>query len=235
MGFAYLTIDDAPSSDFQRKVAYLRARGVPAVFFCIGEQLERYRLDVIQAIRDGFLIGNHSYSHARFSQLSVDQAATEVATTDGIIDALYRDAGVERPAKLFRFPYADRGRQRRRFSRRLAAMGYEGLRIPSPRLPFPFVRALRFTGRDSWWTFDLRDWCLSNGDHRHPIRSKRDVLDRLDQEIQQTWGRIGRNHVFLMHDHEQTAELFSELVDRLLEHGTTFDLPDAARPRQLNA
>jgi peptidoglycan/xylan/chitin deacetylase (PgdA/CDA1 family) len=225
MGFAYLTIDDAPSSDFQRKVAYLRARGVPAVFFCIGEQLEHHRADVIQAIRHGFLIANHSYSHRRFSQLSVDQATSEVATTDGIIDALYRDAGIERPAKLFRFPYADRGRQERKFTRRLAAMGYEGLRIPSPRLPFPFVRALRFTSRDSWWTFDLRDWCLSDDDRGHAIRSRQDVIDRLDREMHQKWWRIGRNHVFLVHDHAQTAELFPELVERLLEHGVTFELP----------
>ena len=227
MGFAYLTIDDAPSSDFQHKVAFLRARGVPAVFFCIGEQLEHYRTDVVQAIRDGFVIGNHSYSHRRFSQLSVAQATTEVASTDAMIDALYHDAGVKRPAKLFRFPYGDLGRERRALKRHLAAMGYVGLRIPNPRLPFPFLRALRFIGPDSWWTFDLRDWCLVDGDHGHAIRTRQDVLDRLDREIRQSSWRIGRNHVFLTHDHPQTADLFTALVERLLEHGVTFDLPEA--------
>jgi peptidoglycan/xylan/chitin deacetylase (PgdA/CDA1 family) len=209
---------------------------VPAVFFCVGQQLEQYRTEVIQAIRDGFVIGNHSYSHRHFSQLSLDQAADEVASTDAIIDALYHAAGVKRPAKLFRFPYGDAGTHRRRFNRTLTTMGYVGLRIPSPRLPFPFLRAIHFTSADSWWTFDLRDWCLVDAGHGHAVRSRQDVIDRLDREMRQTSWRIGRNHVFLVHDHVQTAELFTALVERLLEHGVTFDLPEVCVPfRELSA
>jgi len=225
MGFAYLTIDDGPSEDFERKIELLRARGVPAVFFCVGEQLERRSASVVNAIRDGFLIANHSYSHPAFSQLSIAEATREIAATDSIIEQLYRSADRPRPMKLFRFPYGDRGRSADVLKHELREMGYVGLRIPSPRLPFPFVRSLRFRGPDSWWTFDLRDWCLARPGHTHAIHSTGDVMDRLDREITQARWRIGSNHVLLMHDHVETSGLFAPLVDRLLQYGVVFRLP----------
>jgi peptidoglycan/xylan/chitin deacetylase (PgdA/CDA1 family) len=225
MGFAYLTIDDGPSDDFERKIALLRARRVPAVFFCIGEQLERRPAEVVDAIRDGFLIANHSYSHPAFSQLSIAEATREIAATDSIIEALYRSAGRPRPMKLFRFPYGDRGRSADGLRHELRDMGYVGLRISSPRLPFPFLRSLRFHGPDSWWTFDLRDWCLARPGHTHAIHSTDDVMDRLDREMTRARWRIGSNHVLLMHDHVETGALFTQLIDRLLAHGVDFRLP----------
>jgi len=225
MAFAYLTIDDAPSADFERKVSFLRARGVPAVFFCIGEQLDRHSTAVVDAIRCGFVIANHSYSHRQFSQLSLTESIDEIAATDAIIERLYDAAGQSRPVKLFRYPYGDRGRRAPAVNRYLSKTGYVGLRIPDPRLPFPFVRGLRFRNADSWWTFDLRDWCLADRNHQHPIHSGRDVIDRLDRELAQTRWRIGSNHVFLSHDHVETAELFTTLIGSLLSYGIVFELP----------
>ena len=48
---------------------------------------------MIGAIRGGFLIANHSFSHPRFSTVDVDEAEREIATTDAVIDNLYRLAG----------------------------------------------------------------------------------------------------------------------------------------------
>jgi peptidoglycan/xylan/chitin deacetylase (PgdA/CDA1 family) len=225
MPVAYLTIDDAPSDDFTHKLAFLRARGVPAVFFCIGERLERHEGAVMHAIRDGFLIGNHSYSHPRFSELSVDAATREITLTDAIIERLYRAAGRQLPAKLFRFPYGDKGRDIRLLNRRLTALGYAGLRIADPRLTFPFLRWLRFRDADSWWTFDVLDWCLAHADHQYRIHSPQDVFDRLDRELSRTWWTIGSNHVFLLHDHTATADVFEHTIELLLARGFVFKLP----------
>ena len=71
--------------------------------------MEEYYCDIIYAINNGFIIGNHSYSHPHFSNIDFDQAIKEVTKTDSIINDLYNEAGVKRPAKLFRFPYGDKG------------------------------------------------------------------------------------------------------------------------------
>ncbi|HUK36715.1 MAG TPA: polysaccharide deacetylase family protein [Vicinamibacterales bacterium] len=225
MRLAYLTIDDGPSGDFEHKVAFLRARDVPAVFFCVGAQLEERSAAVVQAIRSGFLIANHSYSHPYFSRLSLEEATREITATDAIIEQLYRSAGRDRPMKLFRFPYGDKGKRTRSLKRCLTAMGYSGLRIPKPRLPFPYARWLRLQDADSWWTFDVRDWCLAHRDHAYPIRSRNDVIDRLDHELTRARWRIGSNHVLLLHDHAETAPLFQDLIDHLLTYDIAFTLP----------
>ena len=54
---AYLTIDDAPTEDFIRKVNYLKSVNVPAIFFCRGDRLEQRPDDLIYAIQQGFIIG----------------------------------------------------------------------------------------------------------------------------------------------------------------------------------
>ena len=225
MPVAYLTIDDAPSADFEKKVAFLRAHRVPAVFFCIGEQLTRYPDAVVNAIRDGFVIGNHSYSHPRFSQLSLDEAKREIDRTDTLLEHLHEAAGRKRPVKLFRFPYGDTGRHTRAIRRYLAASGHVGIQVPRPRLVFPFLKRLRFGNVDSWWTFDLREWCLARLDHAYPIRSPQDVFDRLERELSRTRWRVGSDHVFLAHDHVETAAVFCQLVQRLLAHRFTFGRP----------
>ena len=103
----YLTIDDAPSADFLNKVKLLTSKEIPALFFCRGQYLEERPDDGIYAIKKGFVLGNHSYSHPRFSELSLNECFQEIKQTDEIIDKIYQDADVTRPAKLFRFPYGD--------------------------------------------------------------------------------------------------------------------------------
>ena len=53
---AYLTIDDSPSSTFIRKIDYLSDQNIPAVFFCIGNLMEKYSNEIIEAIHKGFVI-----------------------------------------------------------------------------------------------------------------------------------------------------------------------------------
>lgn len=109
---AYLTIDDSPSASFSQKMNYLYDRKIPAIFFCIGQLLEKYPEPIIEAIQKGFPVANHSYTHPHFSKISLAQAEDEIRKTDEIIDNLYAKAGVERRQKWFRFPYGDKGDKR---------------------------------------------------------------------------------------------------------------------------
>jgi len=70
---------------------------------CIGSEIEKRPEDVIYSIRKGGIIGNHSYSHPRFSQISLEECFEEIEKTDRIIDSIYREAGVARLLKLLDF------------------------------------------------------------------------------------------------------------------------------------
>jgi peptidoglycan/xylan/chitin deacetylase (PgdA/CDA1 family) len=64
---------------------------------------------IIRAIHKGFVIGNHAYSHNRFSTLSFDECVNEILKTEKLIDKAYKHANMARPGKYFRFPHLDRG------------------------------------------------------------------------------------------------------------------------------
>ena len=99
---AYLTIDDAPSEDFLKKANYLYKLNIPVVFFCIGEKIEKHFDQLVSAIKMDFIIGNHSFSHNYFSNLSLDECIQEIQKTDQLIDSLYEKAGINRIHKYFR-------------------------------------------------------------------------------------------------------------------------------------
>ena len=179
---AYLTIDDAPSENFLLKTAYLKQHNIPATFFCIGEKLEQRFGEVVDAISSGFVIGNHSYSHIRFSDLNLHQIREEITKTEELIDKAYAVAGISRPIKLFRFPYGDKGFDRfnkakalipsrvRCFIQELNGkfiqniLEKEGFRQPffSEGLAPCYVESGLSNNFDVFWTFDTKDYRIQN-------------------------------------------------------------------------
>ena len=106
---AYLTIDDCPSDGMKRKVDFLLRKNIPAIWFCRGEFLEKRQKHIVYAIKNGFVIGNHSYNHPLFSRISLKECFRQIKVTDELIERAYEKAGIERPAKVFRFPWGDKG------------------------------------------------------------------------------------------------------------------------------
>ncbi len=116
---AYLTIDDSPTQHTDALTDWLYARNIPAVLFCIGSSYTDLHLTcegmmqnpepIIRAIQKGFMIGNHTWSHRRASELTYDEIITEIEQTERMIARLYTQAGVVRPVKMIRFPHIDRG------------------------------------------------------------------------------------------------------------------------------
>ena len=84
----FLTIDDSPSSTFIEKLDYLESKNIPAVFFCIGNLMEKREEMMVECVNRGFSIGNHSYSHPHFSKIDIDQCKIEIEKTDEIIEIL---------------------------------------------------------------------------------------------------------------------------------------------------
>jgi peptidoglycan/xylan/chitin deacetylase (PgdA/CDA1 family) len=116
---AYMTIDDSPTYDTDRLTDFLSARNVPAVLFCIGtdykdldiqcQGMETLPDPIFRAVEKGFLIGNHTWTHSRYSDMPYDDMVREIEKTESLIDSLYRRARKTRTAKLFRFRDIDRG------------------------------------------------------------------------------------------------------------------------------
>jgi peptidoglycan/xylan/chitin deacetylase (PgdA/CDA1 family) len=106
-----LTIDDAPSANFKAKVDLLIEHDISAVFFCIGNKIEQYKSDLIYAIKQGFILGNHSYTHPWFSSINKQEGIVEIRKTDELLNDIYTSAGIhqEDRKRFFRFPYGDAG------------------------------------------------------------------------------------------------------------------------------
>lgn len=105
----YLTIDDSPSIHMDKKVSFLKDHKIPALFYARGESIEKHPNQIVNAIQHGFLIGNHSYTHPYFSNISFTHCLEEIVRTEILINQCYRAAGKERPRKVIRLPFGDRG------------------------------------------------------------------------------------------------------------------------------
>ncbi|MEL6867935.1 MAG: polysaccharide deacetylase family protein [Bacteroidota bacterium] len=243
-----MTIDDSPTKDMTSKVDYLRRFNIPAVFFCRGDLMERNASAVVDAIQKGFIIGNHSFHHPYFSNISIEQAYEEIDRTDRLIDQCYREAGQERPVKWFRFPFGDKGDLRRgkifepleeRGRRRgqilqaiLRGMGYSQPAFED--IPYRYYREANLLKEVDWhWTFDTLEWSCLMGKPVLGIRDLSDVLARMREqapgecrgmiEEEARWlGRPDAAEIILLHDFEETTDLFFPIIDAFLELGLEF-------------
>lgn len=96
-----LTFDDGPDLRFTPQVLdVLKQYGVKATFFLVGRNAAKHPEIVKRIVKEGHVVGNHSYNHPLFTKLTVEQVAQEIDQTS---DLLLKLAGY-RP-KLVRPPY----------------------------------------------------------------------------------------------------------------------------------
>ena len=109
MNTALLTIDDFSSKNTPAIVDYLKEKGIKIIFFAEGRKVEQFYEEAKYALKNGMIVGNHSYSHPAFSSISVEEGIAEIEKCEKVLDKLYADCGVERIYRPFRFPYGDKG------------------------------------------------------------------------------------------------------------------------------
>ena len=80
-----LTFDDGPSEYTVELSRGLKERRVQATFFLLGENMEGRRKMVEELVKDGHLIGNHSYHHVQLNKLSIKEATGEIEKTNRLI------------------------------------------------------------------------------------------------------------------------------------------------------
>lgn len=246
---AYLTIDDAPSVDFTAKVDYLYERNIPAIFFCIGELIQAHIPAVEYAIQRGFLIGNHSFHHPHFSDLSLDEAKQEILSTDELISQVYANMGLERPKRYFRFPYFDTGGdtnaqayeakwsgprsgwfkfesadKRAAIQQYLRDLGYHQPVLEGINLRYTMDLNL-LKDADMRATFDQAEYWLNSPNAPLGLSSEEAIMARIEADAPYQGLSLNRSDtvdIILMHDHDHTTALFYRIIERYLEKGIAF-------------
>lgn len=210
---AYLTVDDAPSETLPEKLDVLADRGVTAVFFCEGRRLADHADHAVRAVEAGHVLGNHTYSHSHASEIDVETFREEVERTETLIEDAYERAAAERPAKLFRFPYGDRGDvQAERFQACLADGGF----VPPDESALAPGRGdgERGDGRDWGWTVSVEDWRV---DTPEGVRANVAAnAERIESDS---------DDLLLFHDAGNDVATFDAYLDALADYGVTFGDP----------
>ena len=84
-----LTFDDGPNPTWTPKIAaILLAEHVPATFFEVGSQVVRYPEVTRMLHRDGFALGDHTFTHADLSQLPGWEAQLQISLTESAISGI---------------------------------------------------------------------------------------------------------------------------------------------------
>ncbi len=97
-----LTFDDGPDPKFTPLILdALRDAKVPATFFIIGANGQRYPELLRRAVAEGHELGNHTFTHPNISSISPRQLELELSATQHLLAS-----EVGRHSLLFRPPYA---------------------------------------------------------------------------------------------------------------------------------
>ncbi len=97
-----LTFDDGPDEDMTPKVLdVLRRHGVRATFFLVGEKAARNPETVRRILKEGHLIGNHTWSHSPFFPIwNFSKVERELEETGRVVENM-----TGKRMKLFRPPF----------------------------------------------------------------------------------------------------------------------------------
>ena len=164
MNTALLTIDDFASRNTPALVDYLTEKGIRPILFGWGEMIEKHYDEALYAVKTGFIVGNHSYSHPHFSELTTQQAIEEVEKCESVLNKLYCDAGVERTWRPFRFPYGDKGGNNKdALQQYFREHGFH--KVDDRHIPYTWWKeSACYKDIDTFWTFDFEEYRLAWND-----------------------------------------------------------------------
>ena len=95
-----LTFDDGPGKYTMRLLEALEEHHAKATFFMQGKNVGMYEKEVAKMKEIGCELGNHSYDHPKFTQMSIDDMQAQINDTNAAIEAITGEA-----ASVLRPPY----------------------------------------------------------------------------------------------------------------------------------
>jgi peptidoglycan/xylan/chitin deacetylase (PgdA/CDA1 family) len=215
MSKAYLTIDDVTTENTPNIIDYLSDKGITPILFSVGQHIETHWNEAIYALKMGAIIGNHSYSHPHFSELTLSECFNEIEKQEDVLNELYQEAGVERNYKLIRFPYGDKGGNNKEDLQNYLKKNHF-CRIDDSNINFDWYKKCALdTDIDVFWTFDFREYMLeyNNG------YTYESILHRIHDNNPPTGGVLlekSSHHIILIHDHIETEKVMPNYLKHLL-------------------
>jgi peptidoglycan/xylan/chitin deacetylase (PgdA/CDA1 family) len=197
--------------------------------FFIGEHIKRFPEIAVSAIKNGAIIGNHTMSHPRLSKCSFAVAIHEIEQMELLIDDIYRQAQCQRPCKLFRFPYGDKGgRNSEKLQGYLKENGFK--KIDPSGITYPWYYEMMIDrGNDVLWTFDFEDYKLSRV--KQEI-TEAEILHHIQNKEPLQGGSLHNTQshdILLMHDlpksNKRIDGYFTKILDNVLQLDITFEMP----------
>ena len=100
-GWVALTFDDGPDGRWTPRILnVLKAKHAPATFFVIGQNMQARPDLVRRELREGHLVGNHTWTHPNIAATPLAQTDLEINTTQRLFEVL-----TSRSMRFFRPPY----------------------------------------------------------------------------------------------------------------------------------
>lgn len=212
----FLTIDDTPSEDFVKKVDFLKDNKIPAIFFCLGKLMKNNENKLVYAVKKGFILGNHSFSHKDFSKIPIKEAKEQIMKTDEIIEKIYKKAKIKRNHKFFRFPYGNKsGENKEIIQKILKELGYKQPNFKG--ITYDYWKEFGLDkDLDTFWNFDIEEYNLG----------WKEIIKKISEKNPKMGGSLvdeKSKDILLMHDHKETTELFFKVIEELKKRRIKFE------------
>ncbi len=214
--------EDAKTAELINKKilhAFLQAH-IPVMGFVIEQNAEQIGIDTGRRIlkqwtRPGFDLGNHTYSHADFDTLSLDEFEQEIERGESTIGPLLQS--VSRKLQYFRFPHnhtGDTNEKHDAIAAFLAARGY---------------RLAPCTIENSDYDFDpAYVLALKHHDKKTAVKLRADYLSYTAAEID-WYSKLDKQvfgyevpHVMVLHDNQLNADTVSDIIALFEQRGYRF-------------
>lgn len=226
---ALLSIDDVSSKNTPAIVDFLNEKKIPALMFMVGQWAEGNPDELIYALQHGMIIGNHSYTHPHFSDLSFDECKEEISKNEVVLNRFYEQAGVERKFRPFRFPYGDKGGDNKdNIQNYLKDNGFD--KVDDTKLGYPWWKERGLDKDiDTLWSFDFAEYGIRPGSGF----TLEDVMKKIYDSEPSDGAPLFKensNHILLLHAHDETEEMVPEyykiFIEELLKNGVEFIAPE---------